>query len=167
MKKNRPPIQDSPLPKLFFNRHQGQKKRKKYFSTSQLLETPHRRKASSQWRSKPGLYRSHCTWRMRADSASDTTRWAWRAQKRVEPVVPRAMLYYPTDTQSSRLFHWNMIYYLRLQDAHLNRHSCKQPQCECGELTGNRWYGLLSDAIRCRMWRMKIALIISQKWYFV
>lgn len=29
MKKKQPPIQDSPLPTLFFNRHQGQKKRKK------------------------------------------------------------------------------------------------------------------------------------------
>ena len=106
---------------------------------------------------EPGLYRSRCTWRMRADSASDTARWAWRAQKRVEPVVPRAMLYYPSDTQSSHLFHWNMIYYPRLQDTHLNRHSFKQPQCEYGELTGNRWYGLLSNAIRCRVWRMKIA----------
>lgn len=127
--KKQPPIQDSPLPVFSIGTRAKRKKQNNLYS-SQLLETPHCRNSSKQPMKEWTLAPQEFLEDEHRSPAEDTTQWAWKAQKWVEPAASRATFYCPSETQSSRLFHWNMDCYLWLQDTHLNLHGFKQPPCE-------------------------------------
>ena len=134
--KKQPPVQDSPLPVFSIG---TRAKRTKQNKTTSII-APNSLKchtvgilASSHWRGGPWLYRSSWGWEK---SCWGTNTGGSTGSEWVEPAAPRATFYYPSETQSSRLFCWNMNYYLWLQDTHLNLHGFKQPPCEYLEWQG-------------------------------